>query len=284
MVFLAKWGILPLNHSPYGDYAKTEHHMNQVPTTTGNRLPWGAISGSVSKQKTQCLLAVLFGLGLGGLASPRLSASEEGVALAIIYDTSGSMREPVPDRNGGSAPKYVIANRALKAVADRLEAFATNSPSGTPKKISTGLYVFRGEHPHTAMPLGPLDGRALRNWAARFSSPNGNTPLGATLSVAGHAVLDSPLTRKHVLIITDGINTAGPAPAAVLPRLKQQAARQGAALSVHFVAFDVDARVFDAVKKQGATVVGAADEKQLNSQLQYILQEKILLEDEEPRK
>jgi hypothetical protein len=55
-------------------------------------------------------------------------------------------------------------------------------------------------------------------------------------------------------------------------------------VSVHFVAFDVDAKVFDPVKKLGATVVGASDEKQLNTQLEYILQRKILLEEEEPVK
>jgi hypothetical protein len=32
------------------------------------------------------------------------------------------------------------------------------------------------------------------------------------------------------------------------------------------------------------TVVGAADEKQLNQQLEFILEEKILLEKEEPKK
>jgi len=53
---------------------------------------------------------------------------------------------------------------------------------------------------------------------------------------------------------------------------------------VHFIAFDVDAKVFASVKKQGATVVSASDEKQLNSQLEFILQKKILLEDEEPPK
>ena len=51
-----------------------------------------------------------------------------------------------------------------------------------------------------------------------------------------------------------------------------------------FVAFDVDAKVFDSVKKLGATVVGASDEKQLDTQLEYILQRKILLEEEEPVK
>jgi len=63
--------------------------------------------------------------------------------------------------------------------------------------------------------------------------------------------------------------------------LKQQAEQNHTSLSVHFVAFDVDAKVFDSVKKLGATVVGAADEKQLNGQLEFILQKKILLEEEE---
>jgi len=57
--------------------------------------------------------------------------------------------------------------------------------------------------------------------------------------------------------------------------------RNQAQLSVHFVAFDVDAKVFDPVKKLGATVVGALDETQLNAQLSFILQKKILLEEEE---
>jgi hypothetical protein len=52
-------------------------------------------------------------------------------------------------------------------------------------------------------------------------------------------------------------------------------------IAFHFVAFDVDAKVFDSIKKQGATVVSAADEMQLDNQLEFILQRKILLEEEE---
>jgi von Willebrand factor type A domain len=220
------------------------------------------------------------GLGSGGLRG----AEEDGVALAIIYDTSGSMRDPVLDRADQSTPKYIIANRALLAVARQLQSFATNTSAGAPRKIFTGLFTFQGSQARQAIPFGPFDAAALQNWAERFSSPNGSTPLGNTLAAAAQTVLNSPLSRKHVLIITDGMNTAGPDPARVMPRLKQQAAQKGASLSVHFVAFDVDAKVFDPVKKLGATVVGAADETQLNSQLQFILQRKILLEEEEPTK
>ncbi len=70
----------------------------------------------------------------------------------------------------------------------------------------------------------------------------------------------------------------------MISALKKKAEKAQTGLSFHFVAFDVNAKVFDPVKRLGATVVGAADEKQLNSQLDFILQQKILLEDEEPAK
>ncbi len=48
------------------------------------------------------------------------------------------------------------------------------------------------------------------------------------MSVATRTVMNSPLSRKHVLIITDGMNTAGPTPAVVMPKLKQQAQEKDA--------------------------------------------------------
>jgi hypothetical protein len=97
-------------------------------------------------------------------------------------------------------------------------------------------------------------------------------------------VLKSELSRKHVLVITDGLNTVGPAPEVLLAPLMKQAEKAGTPLFTHFVAFDVDAKQFAPVKKLGATVVGAADETQLNTQITFILEEKILLEAEEPTK
>jgi hypothetical protein len=213
-----------------------------------------------------------------------IAAEEEGVALAIIYDTSGSMKDPVRDANGRSSPKYVIANRALKAVAKQIQTFATNSASGTPRKIQAGLFVFSGESARQAVKFGPFDAAALENFAGSFSDPSGNTPLGNALTLAGQAVLQSPLPHKHVLIITDGMNTAGPKPEETLPLLQRRSAQKGTSVSVHFVAFDAEAKIFNPVKKLGATVVSAADEKQLNTQLDFIMQRKILLEEEEPKK
>jgi hypothetical protein len=218
------------------------------------------------------------------VASPTQAADEDGVAVAIVYDTSGSMKESVKDDAGNPSPKYLIANRALVAIANRIQTFATNNAGTTARKINAGLFVFQNDAPHAVLPFGPFDAAAITKWARGFSNPGGGTPLGNTLSAASRAVLDSGLTRKHVLVITDGMNTVGPNPDAVLPKLKQEAEKKQTGLSVHFVAFDVDAKVFAGVKRLGATVVGASNESQLNTQLEFILEKKILLEEEEPAK
>ena len=228
-------------------------------------------------------LLVALGVSLAGISPTQLlAAQQEGVALAIIYDTSGSMNDPVRDKDGRQTPKYVIANRALIAVAKQIEAFATNAAS--PRKVEAGLFTFQGERAKEAVDFGPFNEAAFKNFARNFSRPNGNTPLGNALGTASRFVLTSPLMRKHVLVITDGLNTVGPRPEQVFPGIQEEAQRKQTSVSVHFVAFDVDAKQFAPLKKLGATVVGAADERQLDTQLRFILQEKILLEDEEPPK
>jgi|SRR6266850_2722031 len=241
-------------------------------------------AGNNNSLKTISFIAAVLALAAIVAGPPRsLAAEDDGVALAIIYDTSGSMRELVPDSAGKSSPKYVIANRALISIAKQVETFATKN-AAAPRKIEAGLFIFEGSGAREAIKFGPFEAAGFENWAKQFANPNGNTPLGNALNAAGQAVLNSRLPHKHVLVITDGINTAGPSPGSVLPKLKHQAQEKQTSLSVHFVAFDVDAKVFDTVKRQGATVVGAANENQLDTQLQYILQRKILLEEEEPPK
>jgi hypothetical protein len=210
------------------------------------------------------------------------AADAEGIAVAIVYDTSGSMKESVRDQAGKLSPKYVIANRALLNIANRLQAFTTGTNGA--RTVKAGLFVFDGSGSKQAVKFGPFDVAAFQEWTKNFSHPTGGTPLGNALTDAANTVLHSGLTRKHVLLLTDGNNTIGPAPAEAMKPFKRQAESQGTAVSVHFVAFDVDAGLFSGVKKLGATVVGAANEPQLNSQLEFILEKKILLEEEEPSK
>jgi hypothetical protein len=230
-------------------------------------------------------LSLLAGLTLVLLAlpvSPALAGQAEGVAVAIVYDTSGSMREVVPDRKGRNSPKYQVANRALEAIALQLQAASTNQAEGGPRRIDAGLFTFDRSGTKEVVRFGPLDTPALVKFAREFSNPGSGTPLGSAVEQAGRTLLRSELSHKHLLVITDGINTVGRPPEETLPGVRRDAEKKQTSLAVHFVAFDIDARVFAKVKKQGVTVVGAADEKQLGAQLDYIVKKKILLEEEEP--
>ena len=227
--------------------------------------------------------AIFLTLGIVLIAAVvRPAAAEEGIALAIVYDTSGSMKESVATQGGKYAPKYVVANKALGRIIDQISRFATNAPSGSPRKIETGLFIFRDTGASEAVKFGVFDPQSLRNWVSRFTTPQGSTPLGNSIATAWKTVERSSLSHKHIVVLTDGVNTSGPQPEELLPRLKAEAKQRNADVALHFVAFDVDAKVFAPMKKLGATIVGASNEEQLNAQLGFIFEKKILLEDEEP--
>jgi Mg-chelatase subunit ChlD len=206
----------------------------------------------------------------------------EGVALAIVYDTSGSMAETVPSSGGATEPKFVIANRALLETVDQLDAWVRAGTDELPHQLECGLVRFAGTGSDEAVEFGPFDAQALRNWAAGFNRPDGATPLGRAIDRAGRLVLNSKMLHKHVLVITDGENTEGPSPAAALSKLRTAAAPAGAALAAHFLAFDVDADVFEDVKRGGASLVSAANGAELASHLHTIVEKEILLEVEDP--
>jgi hypothetical protein len=203
-------------------------------------------------------------------------ADDNDVAIAIVCDTSGSMNDAVKSKRGGGEPKYVVANRALGAIVTKLEKFAA---SGT-RKLQTGLFVFRDKGSQEVVKIAPFDAATLRGWLAGFSRPTGGTPLGTAVADAAGALARTKAGSRHVLVVTDGENTIGPAPDKVLPGLLDEAKKKSAPVYFHFVAFVVDAKTFAGVKKLGATLVSAADETQLNDKLGFILEEKILLEKE----
>lgn len=225
---------------------------------------------------TLVLTVIVCGWSKVGAAS-----AAEGVALVIAYDRSGSMLQKVRDAEGQLTSKDIIASRTLTSVLGQLQALAAPQ-NGAETVLHVGMVAFQGKKAEWAVKLAPFDVRPFRDWLKRQDRPQRGTPLGDAVRLAGQAVLDSKLPRKHVLVITDGINTEGPDPTVTVPDLQARARRETGALSFHFVAFDVNAAEFQGVRKLGATVVGAADEKQLQSQLEFILEKKILLEDEEP--
>ena len=216
--------------------------------------------------------------------SATVARAADRIGLAIVYDTSGSMKQPVRNKSGRTESKDAIGRRALNALVTQLTAYVNNAPAGTTRQLETTVFGFAAEGGMQIVPHGKFDPHAAANWSQLIPKPNGATPLGRAVEAAAKTILNSMADHCHVLVITDGMNTVGPAPEVVLAPLLKAADGSPARLSVHFIAFDVAAKVFDPVKKLGATVLGAADEAQLNTQIAYILGEKILLEDETPTK
>jgi hypothetical protein len=211
------------------------------------------------------------------LAAPALPAApaSEGIALAIVFDTSGSMNRPMPTGPGASPrAKLAIARRSLGAVINRLEAF-TRGPAA--RHLSVGIYVFRGNDAAVAVPMSAFNAARLRAWLEKAGA-GGPTPLGAAISLAGQEALRTSAASRHLLVLTDGANSVGPRPEATLAQLNAAAARQQRSLFTHVIALDIEPDVFSALKRQGATLIGAFDESQLNEQFDFILDEKILVE------
>ena len=213
-------------------------------------------------------MLVLFGRGV--------TRAEDDIAVAIVYDTSGSMTGAVKDAQGKPTPKWQIANRALENIVAQLEKFASTSP----RKLRVGLYIFSSQGAKEVIAPKTFEAAKLREWLASFKKPDGGTPLGNATAEAAAALMALKNVSRHVLVITDGENTVGPPPEQRINKINDEALKSGDGISFHFVAFDVNASVFAAIKKLGATLLSASDEKQLNERLAYVFEEKILLEKE----
>ena len=237
-----------------------------------------------------CLVRSIMGLLLLGLVQGTLSCRErtpppapprEGLALAIVYDTSGSMADSVYNAQGRSEAKYLVARRAMGDILDQLAEYALATNAGMPRVVEVELITLDRTRTRTPIPLQAFDVQVFKNWINTFHRPDGGTPLGVAVREASEDLLASPLTRKHILVLTDGENTEGPAPEHIIAGLQARTKEAGIDLYIHFVAFDVAAERFNPIKKWGCTVVSATDETQLKDQLDYILHKKILLENEE---
>jgi hypothetical protein len=232
-------------------------------------------------QAIVALLALTFSAtALRAQTTREKSSPNAEVALVVVYDTSGSMRGTIQSAQGRPEAKHQIARRALLTVADRLEKFtaAPNDPARPARILDFGLYVFDERQPAVALPLTTFSATTLRQWAHAQKLPADATPLGLTLLQAGQALLSSSASHKHLLVLTDGKNSTGITPQHALQALQRHAEQTQTSFFVHVIAIDIKPEVFRALQKQGATLIGAADEKQLQTQLDFILENQILLE------
>lgn len=216
------------------------------------------------------------------LAKSQVSKTRSGLAVAIVYDTSGSMSDNVTSGNGGEQAKYIIANKALKKAIDKLSDYAERPMyDGSKRNVKAELVIFEGESPAVAIPMGPFNKNSFYKWLKDYRGPNSNTPLGPAMAIALNDLIQSGMASRHLLVISDGLNNRGPNPEQIIPGVKTAEEVFESPIPTYFVAFDVDAGLFNGLKNQGVSVFGADDEQQLNTQLDYIVEKKILLEKEE---
>src|SRR5882672_12275617 len=125
-----------------------------------------------------------------------------GAAVAILVDTSGSMRDEAP---GDSRPKYVVAQEALEAMLDATDAFVAKRPD-FPIKI--GIYSF-SSHVRTLRPMAPYDRTSIRAALAGLPRPGGGTAIGDAMREARPDLYRAGVFRRYLLVVTDGDNTKG---------------------------------------------------------------------------
>jgi Mg-chelatase subunit ChlD len=191
-----------------------------------------------------------------------------GAAVAILVDTSGSMRDNPP---GDSRPKYIIAHEALTAMLDATDAFIAKRPD-FPIKI--GLYSFSSSVT-TLLSIRPYDREAIRSALANLPKPGGGTAIGEALHEARPDLYRAGAFRKYLLVVTDGDNTSGRSPDDVAREISRKSER---AVQVYFVAFDTDPQKFAFLKSIGGDVISAGTGVELRQALDGIYQGKILAE------
>ena len=210
------------------------------------------------------------GAGAEEPSVPYQADVEEGIgaAVAILVDTSGSMRDEAP---GDRRPKSVVAQEALEAMLDATDAFVVKRPD-FPIKI--GIYSFSSSV-RTLRPIQPYDRAAIRGALAALPRPGGGTAIGEAMRQARPDLYHAGVFRKYLLVVTDGDNTNGPSP----DRIAREIFRKSdGAVQVYFVAFDTSPEKFAFLKEVGGDVIAAGGGGELRTALDGIYQGKILAE------
>jgi Mg-chelatase subunit ChlD len=202
--------------------------------------------------------------------APYQAEVDEGVgaAVAILVDTSGSMKEPAP---GDSRPKYVVAQEAVAAMLDATDAFIARRPN-FPIKI--GVYTFSSSV-RLLRAIQPYDRAALRDTIANLPRPGGGTAIGDAMREARPDLYRSGVFRKYLLVVTDGDNTNGRSPDEVAREIFR---KSEGAVQIYFVAFDTSPEKFAFLKEVGGDVIAAGTSAELKTALDGIYQGKILAE------
>jgi Mg-chelatase subunit ChlD len=202
--------------------------------------------------------------------APYQAEVEEGLgaAVAVLIDTSGSMRGEVP---GDPRPKSAIAREALDLMFDATEALVAKRSDFA---VKVGIYSFASDV-STVMPMQSFDRAAVRDALARVPGPGGGTAIGEAMRTARPDLYRAGVFRKYLLVVTDGENTAGRSPDTVAREIFQKSEH---GVQIYFVAFDIGADRFSFLKDVQGDVIGAGSGPELRKALDEIYQGRILAE------
>jgi nitric oxide reductase activation protein len=203
-------------------------------------------------------------------AAPYQAEVEEGLgaAVAILVDTSGSMKQQA---SGDSRPKYVVAQEALEAMLDATDAFIAKRPD-FPIKI--GIYSF-SSGVRRLRAIQPYNRDEIRSVLADLPRPGGGTAIGEAMREARPDLYRAGVFRKYLVVVTDGENTNGRDPEDVA---RDIFAKSQGGVQVYFVAFDTSPGKFAFLKDVGGDVIGAGTGAELRTALDGIYQGRILAE------
>ena len=210
------------------------------------------------------------------LAPAAQHPQREGLAAAIVIDVSGSMKDSVRGEDGRKERKIEIARRAAR---DLVEQFARYAEEHKDEPVELGIFEFSErsgeEDTRRIIPMGPPDRQRAETALAALRA-DGGTPIGNAMIAAKRELDRTGLTRRHLLLVTDGENTDGFDPEKVAVAITKRPVEERP--SIYFVAFDIEASRFEGVRNAGGLVLGAANARELNDTLDSLLRGKILIE------
>ncbi len=191
-----------------------------------------------------------------------------GVSVVIVLDNSGSMKGNAP---GDARPKFEVARTAIERTLDATEAALLKRPD---YPVKVGLILF-SDRTETILAMQPYNRDSVRVAISRLPRPSGGTALGDAMDVARQALYKAGTFRKVMLVVTDGENNKGAAPADVAHEIFT---KSDGGVGMYFVAFDTKADKFAFLRDVKGDVVSAQNGAALEASLAELYEGKVLAE------
>ena len=136
------------------------------------------------------------------LQLPAGTVLQDGIAIAVMVDTSGSMDDSIHDAQGVRSSKIEIARKTAMQTFDQIAQFVANNHEHT---LKVGLAQF--SHKVTELyPIGPLEAASIRPVIEKLDA-SGGTAIGEGLIFAKQQLNKAAMKRQSIILITDGRNT-----------------------------------------------------------------------------